>query len=162
MKIILALGLLRRHWDVKSQWPGKCTENMGALHMRQTSCLPPTSKLSALNTSPCPFLNMPTFASDNLLHSLASQTPLWLLLGAPMFKTWIFWGATTSCLAMKASEPTGSLGELFLIIADTSGGGYRTQGFNFFGLPPHHLKQGTVHLTTSLLVTDPPIHLCFA
>lgn len=51
---------------------------------------------------------------------------------------------------------------LFLIIADTSGGGCRTQGFNFFGLPPHHLKQGTVHLTPSLLVTDPPIHLVFA
>lgn len=56
MRIVLAP---RRLWDVKSQRSGKCTENMGALHMRQASCLPPSSMQSALNTSSCPFLNLP-------------------------------------------------------------------------------------------------------
>lgn len=77
MRIVLAP---RRHWDVKSQRPGKCTENMGALHMRQASCLPLSSMRSALNTAPRPFFNLPTFADDNLLHPFASETPLWHLL----------------------------------------------------------------------------------
>lgn len=135
---------------------------MGALHVREASCLPPTSLLSALNTSPCPFLNLPTFTGHKLHHFLASQTPLWHFLGAPIFKTWTFWEATTTCLAVEASVPTRSLEELFLIISDTSGKECGTEGFNIFGLPPHHLMWGTVHLTPSLLVADPPIHLAFA
>ena len=103
MRIVLALDLLHRHWDVKSQWPGKCTENMGALHMREAPCLSPASMLSAHNTSLCSSLNLPMFAGDNLLHSLASQTSLWHFLAAPIYKTWLFWEATTSYLAMKAS-----------------------------------------------------------
>lgn len=136
-------------------------ENMGALHMREDSFLPPTSLLSALNTTLCPFLNLPTFTCDRLHHFLASQTLLWHLLGVPTFKTWTFWEATTSCLAMEASEPTRNLEDLFLIIADTSGKDSGIEGFNFFGLLPHHLNWGTVHLTPSLQVADPPIHLAF-
>lgn len=42
------------------------------------------------------------------------------------------------------------------------GAGDGGQVFSFLGLPPHHLKLGTVHLTPSLFITDPQISLAFA
>lgn len=91
--------------------------------MAVLSSLPPASTLGALNTSSCPFLNLCTFAGGKAHHSLASQTPLQHLLGAPKCKIWRFWEATTSYLDRETSELTGSLEELFLLIVDTSGGG---------------------------------------
>ena len=63
---------------------------------------------------------------------------------------------------MEDSELIGSLKELFQIIEDASGAGGRTQVFSFLGLLPHHLEQGTVHPTFSLLVIHQLIHLTFA